>query len=41
MRWKFDRAWPCKFTGPTMHAGNNEIAMETVVICTESNVIDT
>jgi phage tail-like protein len=41
MRWKFDRAWPCKFTGATMHAGNNEIAMETLVICTESNLIDT
>ena len=41
MRWKFDRAWPTKFTGPTMHAGNNEIAMETLVICTESNLIDT
>ena len=41
MRWKFDRAWPTKFTGPTMHAGNNEIAMETLVICTESNMIDT
>ena len=41
MRWKFDRAWPCKFTGPTMHAGKNEIAMETLVICTESNLIDT
>jgi len=41
MRWKFDRAWPTKFTGPTLHAGNNEIAMETLVICTESNLIDT
>ena len=41
MRWKFDRAWPCKFTDPTMHAGNNEIAMDTLVICTESNLIDT
>ena len=41
MRWKFDRAWPTKFTGPTLHAGNNEIAMETLVICTESNMIDT
>lgn len=40
MRWKFDRAWPCKFTGPTMHAGNNEIAIETLVICAESNLID-
>jgi len=41
MRWKFDRAWPTKFTGPTLHAGNNEIAMETLVICAESNLIDT
>ena len=41
MRWNFKRAWPTKFTGPTLHAGNNEIAMETLVICTESNLIDT
>jgi phage tail-like protein len=41
MRWKFDRAWPCKYTGPTLHAANNEIAMDTLVICTESNLIDT
>jgi len=41
MRWKFDRAWPCKFTGPTLNAGSNEIAMETLVICAESNLIDT
>jgi phage tail-like protein len=41
MRWQFSRAWPCKYTGPTLHAGNNEIAMDTLVICTESNLIDT
>jgi phage tail-like protein len=41
MRWKFDRAWPIKFTGPTLNAGTNEIAMQTLVICTESNLIDT
>ena len=40
MRWKFDRAWPCKYTGPAMHAGNNEIAIETLVICCESLLID-
>ena len=40
MRWNFDRAWPCKYTGPAMHAGNNEIAMETLVICCESILID-
>jgi len=41
MRWKFDRGWPTKFTGPTLNAGTNEIAMQTLVICTESNLIDT
>ena len=40
MRWNFDRAWPCKYTGPAMHAGNNEIAIETLVICCESILID-
>ena len=24
----------------TLHAGNNEIAMDTLVICTERNMID-
>jgi phage tail-like protein len=41
MRWNFDRAWPCKYTGPGLNAGNNEIAMETVVICCEQLRIDT
>lgn len=41
MRWNFTRGWATKFTGPTLHAGNNEIAMETLVICTESILIDT
>jgi phage tail-like protein len=40
MRWNFDRAWPCKYTGPAMHAANNEIAIETLVICCESILID-
>ena len=40
MRWKFDRAWPCKYTGPTLHAGDNMIAFETLVLCLESNLID-
>jgi phage tail-like protein len=40
MRWNFDRAWPSKYTGPAMHAGNNEIAIETLVICCESVLID-
>src|SRR3990167_8878260 len=26
MRWNFKRAWPSKFTGPSLNAKNNEIA---------------
>jgi phage tail-like protein len=40
MRWNFDRAWPTKYTGPGLNGGNNEIAMETVVICVEQLRID-
>lgn len=40
MRWNFARAWPCKYTGPTLHAGNNEIAIETLVICCERILVD-
>jgi phage tail-like protein len=40
MRWNFDRAWPCKYTGPTLNGGNNEIAIETLVICCERLEID-
>lgn len=35
MRWNFDRAWPCQYTGPTLNAGNSEVAIETLVICYE------
>jgi phage tail-like protein len=41
MRWNFSRAWPCKYTGPTFNAANNEIAMETLEICIEELVLDT
>jgi phage tail-like protein len=41
MRWTFDRAWPCKFTGPTLNAGSNEIAMEKVQVCAESVLLQT
>jgi phage tail-like protein len=40
MRWNFARAWPCKYTGPSLNAGNNEIAFETLVICCEQLLID-
>jgi phage tail-like protein len=40
MRWTFARGWPCKYTGPTFNAANNEIAMETLEICIESLRLD-
>jgi phage tail-like protein len=36
MRWNFDRGWPTKYTGPSLSAGKNEIAMETLVLAVES-----
>lgn len=35
MQWRFRRAWPCKWTGPTLNAKNNEVAIETLEICHE------
>ena len=40
LRWKFVRAWPTKYTGPTLNAQNNEVAMETLEIAHEGFVID-
>ena len=40
MRWNFRRAWPCKYTGPSFNAANNEIAMETLELCHEGLEID-
>jgi phage tail-like protein len=35
MVWNFRRAWPCKWSGPTLNAKGNEIAIETLEICHE------
>jgi len=40
MRWNFSRGWPCKYTGPSFNAANNEIAMETLEICIEELSLD-
>jgi phage tail-like protein len=40
MRWNFNRGWPTKYTGPTLSATKNEIAMETLVLSVESLLID-
>jgi phage tail-like protein len=40
MRWKFVRGWPCKYTGPSFNAANNEIALESVDLCIEGLEVD-
>jgi phage tail-like protein len=40
MRWHFKRGWPAKFTGPSLNAKNNEIAMEALEIAHEGLSID-
>jgi phage tail-like protein len=40
MRWNFARAYPCKYTGPGLNASNNEVAIETLVVCCERLEID-
>ena len=40
MRWKFRRGWPCKWTGPTLNAAKNEVAIETLEICHEGLELD-
>jgi len=40
MTWFFSRAWPCKYTGPSFNATNNEISMESVEFCIEDLRLD-
>ena len=40
MRWTFRRGWPCKWTGPTLNAAKNEVAIETLEICHEGLELD-
>jgi len=35
MTWRFHRAWPCKWSGPSLNAKANEVAFETLEICHE------
>ncbi|OLB75216.1 MAG: phage tail protein [Actinobacteria bacterium 13_2_20CM_2_71_6] len=39
MRWTFKQAWPTKYTGPSLNAKNNEIAIETLEIAVEDLLI--
>jgi phage tail-like protein len=34
-RWNFKDAWPSKITGPSLNAGNNEVAIEELTITHE------
>ena len=40
MTWQFTRGWPCKFTGPSLNAKNNEIAIDTLEIACEALSVD-
>jgi phage tail-like protein len=36
IRWTLSNAWPCKWTGPKLHAECSEVAIETLELCYES-----
>jgi len=40
MRWRFRRGWPCRWTGPTLTATKNEVAIEALEICHEGLEVD-
>jgi phage tail-like protein len=35
VRWNVKNAWPCRWSGPALHAGSSDIAIESVEICHE------
>lgn len=37
-RWEFTNAWPCKITGPSANAANNEVAIEELEITVEGYI---
>lgn len=40
-RWVFSRGWPCKWTGPSLQASANEVALETLEIAHEGLELET
>jgi phage tail-like protein len=34
-RWHVREAWPCKYEGPSLNAGGNDVAIETLELCHE------
>lgn len=39
-RWNFEEGWPTKVSGPSLNAGDNEIAVEELVIAIEKLIRD-
>ena len=35
MKWEITDAWPCKISGPNLHAGDNSVAVEELVLTHE------
>jgi len=35
LRWAVREAWPCKYSGPSLKAEGNDVAIETIEICHE------
>ena len=40
-RWNLTKAWPCKWTGPTLQAQSNDVAIETLEITYETLSVST
>lgn len=40
LRWNFREGWPTKWSGPTLNAKNNEVAIEELEIAVESLVLE-
>lgn len=40
LRWHFENAWPNKITGPTLKAGGNEVAVESVDLVHEGLTLE-
>jgi len=41
MRWNFTRAWPTKYTGPSLNAATNEVGIETLELAVEQVTLET
>jgi phage tail-like protein len=35
LRWNFEKAWICKYEGPSLNATSNDVAIESIELCVE------